>query len=64
MIPRSNISMFGTQTVEGRYAGTGGGGQSSFGAMTPYFCKKCGKTVSRTSVLENVDVCKKCRVKK
>lgn len=48
----------------GRWQGTGGGGQSGRGNVTPFFCKKCGKTVGRKSVMENVDVCKKCRVKK
>jgi hypothetical protein len=49
---------------ESRVSGTGGGGQSKYGGNTPYFCKRCGKTVDRRQVMYTVDVCKKCRVKK
>jgi hypothetical protein len=49
----------------GRPTGSGGGGQSkSCNAVTPFWCKKCGKTVGRKHVGFGVDVCKKCRVKK
>ena len=48
---------------DGRHAGSGGGGQSKIGGVTPYFCKKCGSTVSHREVSKNVDVCKKCRRK-
>jgi hypothetical protein len=48
---------------EGRDTGSGGGGRALWGAATPFFCKVCGRTVSRTQVMEGVDVCKRCRVK-
>lgn len=47
-----------------RWTGTGGGGKSGGGGTTPFWCKKCGKTVGRKHVSDGVDVCKKCRVKK
>lgn len=46
---------------EGRFAGTGGGGQSLYGGTTPFFCKCCGKTVGRKKVKPSCDVCSKCR---
>jgi len=49
---------------DSRLSGSGGGGQSKATAEVPFFCKKCGKTVSRKSVKHAVDVCQKCRVKK
>lgn len=51
-------------TKQGRDSGTGGGGQCSAGGVTPYFCKRCGRTVGRRSVRKTVDVCQKCRVRK
>ena len=57
-IPRmSLVSSF----EEGRLAGTGGGGQSLRGGTTPFFCKSCGKTVSRKKVKPSCDVCSRCR---
>lgn len=55
MIPRNK---------QGRYSGTGGGGKCASGGVTPYWCKRCGKTKPASAMLENCDVCKKCRVKK
>lgn len=46
---------------EGRFAGTGGGGQSLGGGTTPFFCKSCGKTVGRKQVKPSCDVCSRCR---
>lgn len=46
---------------EGRFAGSGGGGQSLKGGTTPFFCKSCGKTVGRKKVKPSCDVCSKCR---
>lgn len=49
----------------GRRTGTGGGGQGSTSASTPFWCKKCGKTIGRKNVVgQCVDMCKKCRLKK
>lgn len=65
MIPRLKYTYGSMNRAEGRETGSGGGGRAgNFAATTPYFCKKCGRTVARTSVLENCDVCKKCRVRK
>lgn len=49
---------------EGRYSGTGGGGRCASGGITPYFCKKCGKTKPASQFMANVDVCKSCRIGK
>lgn len=51
-----------TSAIEdGRYSGHGGGGQSCSGGVTPHFCTRCGKTVSRKKVKPSCDVCSQCR---
>ena len=64
MIPQKRYSLFGPPVSEGRFSGSGGGGSPAAGGTTPYFCKRCGKSVPAKLVLENCDVCKKCRVRK
>jgi hypothetical protein len=47
---------------DGRHSGSGGGGASfRTGGLTPFFCKSCGKTVSRKKVKPSCDVCSRCR---
>ena len=46
---------------EGRQAGTGGGGQSATGGVTPFFCKGCGKS-SKKEI--KFDVCNRCKRRK
>ena len=41
----------------GRDTGSGGGGSCRTGSITPYFCKRCGKTVTPKKVMDGVDVC-------
>lgn len=45
----------------GRLAGSGGGGVDAKGGVTPYFCKRCGRTVPAKKVMSSCDVCAKCR---
>jgi hypothetical protein len=52
MIPRGEV----------RFVGTGGGGISSSGGVSPFVCNQCGKTVGRKSIMDSVDVCKACRL--
>ncbi len=50
------------ETPDARHIGHGGGGASwSAGGCTPFFCRSCGKTVSRKHVKKSCDVCSKCR---
>lgn len=49
---------------KGRDAGTGGGGKGPGGAVVPFFCKRCGKTMPLRKAKHAVDVCPKCSVRK
>ena len=58
-IPRMSLA---DSFEEGRHAGSGGGGASfRTGGTTPFYCKSCGKTVSRKKVKPSCDVCSRCR---
>jgi hypothetical protein len=57
-IPRMSLA---DSFENGRHAGSGGGGSFRIGGTTPFFCRACGKTVSRKKVKPSCDVCSRCR---